>query len=174
MTTIYPVETNGRRIMEIYERFREDLKISTDRGLLDKELIWEFLARQSYWQRGVDMKKVEAAIQNSICFGVYRGKKQIAYTRVVTDFSIIAYVMDFFILEEFRGLGIGNWLIECVLAHPDLSRVKRWMLRTHHQHDLFAKFGFDVIDEPDTVMIRISDTSGYHPPQNGEGDAVGE
>ena len=85
--------------MEIYERFREDLTISTDRGLLDRDVIWEFLARESYWQRGIDRKKVEAAIENSICFGVYRGKRLLAFTRVLTDFSILAYVLDFFVLE---------------------------------------------------------------------------
>ena len=153
---------------EIYERFRDEYKISTDRGQLDVDLIWNFLSDEAYWSKGIKRHRIEKAILNSICFGVYHGKKQIGFARVITDHSILAYVLDMFIVEEYRNQGHGSWMIQCMLEHPDLKRVRRWMLRTHQQHDLFKKFGFEVFGEPQTVMSRIQNTKGYDPPEIGK------
>lgn len=150
---------------EIYERFREEFRISTDRGLLDVDLIWQFLSDEAYWSKGIKRARVKHAIDSSICFGMYLGKKQIGFSRVITDHSILAYVLDMFVIEEYRNQGLGSWMIQCMLEHPDLKRVKRWMLRTHQQHDLFRKFGFEVFGEPQTLMSRIQDERGYEPPE---------
>lgn len=152
---------------EIYERFRDEFKLSTDRGLLDVDLIWEFLSDEAYWSKGIKRSRIEKAINNSICFGVYHGKKQIGFARVISDYSILAYVLDMFIIEDYRSKGHGSWLIKCMMEHPDLKRVRRWMLRTHQQHGLFEKFGFEVFGEPQTVMTRIQDDRGYEPPEVG-------
>ncbi|MFH0882801.1 MAG: GNAT family N-acetyltransferase [bacterium] len=150
---------------EIYERFRDEFRISTDRGLLDIDLIWRFLSDEAYWSKGIKRSRIERAIRHSICFGLYQGKKQIGFSRVITDHSILAYVLDMFIIEEYRGKGHGSWMIQCMLEHPDLKRVRRWMLRTHQQHELFHKFGFEVFGEPQTIMSRIQDDRGYEPPE---------
>lgn len=151
---------------EIYERFHDEYQLSTDRGLLDVNLIHQFLSDEAYWSKGIKRKRIEKAIHNSICFGVYNGKKQIGFARVISDYSVLAYVLDMFIVEDYRGKGIGSWLIQCMLEHPQLKGVKRWMLRTHQQHNLFRKFGFEVFGEAQTVMAKIQDLRGYDPPED--------
>src|SRR5436309_5104418 len=45
-----------------------------------------------------------------------------SFARVVTDLATVGYVGDVFVLEPWRGRGLSRWLMECVLAHPDLQR----------------------------------------------------
>jgi len=167
---------SGKKPPEIYERFRDEYQISTDRGLLDMKLVWEFLSSEAWWSKGIPRHRVEQAIQNSICFGLYKGKKQIGFVRVLSDNSILAYVMDMFIVEEYRGQGLAEWLLQCMLEHPRIRRVKRIMLRTLHQRELFQKFGFEEFTEPQTVMSKIQDRRGYDPPEDPakDGDHIGK
>jgi GNAT superfamily N-acetyltransferase len=75
--------------------------------------------------------------------------------RVLSDNAVFAYLMDVFIHEEYRGRGLGQWLLESVMAHPDLRDVRRWMLATRDAHELYARFGFHPVDDPSLWMERI-------------------
>ncbi|RMH86197.1 MAG: N-acetyltransferase [Calditrichaeota bacterium] len=132
---------------------REGYLISTDPAKLDLDVIHGFITN-SYWARGRSREDVETAVHNSFCFGVYEGDRQIGFARVITDFAVLAYVADVFILEEYRGRGLGKWLMECVVNHPRLQRVKKWMLATRDAHGLYAKFGFHPPERPEIYMER--------------------
>ena len=64
---------------------------------------------------------VERSVENSLCFGLYRGDEQAGFARVTTDRATFAYLADVFVLEEHRGRGLGKWLMEVVLSHPELQ-----------------------------------------------------
>jgi N-acetylglutamate synthase-like GNAT family acetyltransferase len=61
---------------------------------------------------------------------------------VVTDLATYGYVTDVVIVEDRRGKGLGEWMVECILAHPDLQRLRRLALLTRDAPDLYARFGF--------------------------------
>ena len=127
-------------------------EISTDAARLDRALIHRFLHDDSYWAKGVPRDVVDRAIDNSICFGLYRGADQVGFARVVTDRAAIAYLADVFVLADHRGQGLGKRLIEAVMSHPDLQGLRRFFLGTADAHSLYERFGFRPLAEPGRMM----------------------
>jgi GNAT superfamily N-acetyltransferase len=132
---------------------RDGYLISTDASMLDLEVVHAYLSR-SYWAAGVPEDVVRRSIENSLCFGVYRGEEQAGFARVVTDRATFAYLADVFVLEEHRGQGIGKWLVEVILSHPDLQGLRRWMLATRDAHDLYRRYAFTELARPGIFMER--------------------
>ena len=115
--------------------------VSTDRGLLQLGVIHEHLAR-STWAAGIDEATVRNAVANSLNFGLYDGDRQIGYARFITDYTTFAYMADVFVTEEYRGQGLGRWLVECMLDYPGVERYRRLLLATTSAPWLYAKLGF--------------------------------
>jgi GNAT superfamily N-acetyltransferase len=130
---------------------REDYLISTDHALLDVEVIHNYL-RQSYWAADIPVEIVRRSIANSLCFGVYKNAGQIGFARIISDYATFAYLADVFILEPFRGQGLSKWLMEMIISHPQLQGLRKWMLATRDAHELYRKFGFTGIKNPDNCM----------------------
>jgi len=139
---------------QIIEAQRDRFTFSTDPARLDLDSILDFFTR-AYWTKGRPPERTKRAIENSLVFGVYEGVKQIGIARVVSDFSIFAYLCDVFIHEDYRALGLGKWLIETVMAYPDLQGVRRWTLVTRDAHGLYKQYGFDSLTNPDGWMEVI-------------------
>ncbi|HJQ70033.1 MAG TPA: GNAT family N-acetyltransferase [Blastocatellia bacterium] len=137
----------------INEWRREGYLISTDKRLMDVAVIHGYLTR-SYWAAGVPLDVVERSIEHSLAFGLYEGERQVGFARVITDRATFAYLADVFILEEFRGRGLGLWLIEAVMSHPDLQGLRRWMLVTRDAHGLYRKSGFADLKNPESIMEK--------------------
>jgi GNAT superfamily N-acetyltransferase len=133
--------------------WRDGYLISTDVSMLDLEVVHGYLSG-SYWAEGVPEDVVRRSIENSLCFGVYRGEEQAGFARVVTDRATFAYLADVFVLEEHRGQGIGKWLVEVILSHPDLQGLRRWMLATRDAHDLYRRYAFTELARPGIFMER--------------------
>ncbi len=125
--------------------------ISTDRGRLDLDVVHGFLT-ESYWAKGVPREVVARSIENSLCFGVYSGQKQVGFARVISDCATYAYIGDVLVLEAYRGQGLGKWLMECIRRHPRLQGLRRWSLVTHDAHELYAQFGFTPLKSPEKYM----------------------
>jgi GNAT superfamily N-acetyltransferase len=135
--------------------------ISTDRSKLDVDVIHGFLAR-SYWAEGIPRQTVMRSIDNSLCFGVYDNARQIGFARVISDFATYAYVADVFILEPYRGRGLGKELMASIMAHPDLQGLRRWSLGTRDAHGLYAQFGFKpVANTRARTVMEIVDPEIY-------------
>jgi GNAT superfamily N-acetyltransferase len=134
------------------ERTRGEYTLSTDPDRLDRELIHGFLSRDSYWSPGIPREMVERALDNSICFGVYRDREQAAFARAVTDRATFAYLADVFVVEAHRGRGLGVWIVECVLAHPELQGLRQFILGTADAHALYARFGWRALERPERFM----------------------
>src|SRR5262245_39192815 len=130
-----------------------DYTISTDPTLLDIEMIHGFLA-SSYWATGRSIETIQRSINNSLPFGVYKGRRQIGFARVITDFATLAWIADVFILDEFRGQGLSKWLMEVIITHPELQGFRRWILATKDANGLYEKFGFTGLKRPERWMER--------------------
>jgi GNAT superfamily N-acetyltransferase len=130
---------------------RGDFVISTDKRRIDLQAVHAFLIT-SYWARDVPLTTVERAIEHSMVFGLYHGTDQAGFARVITDRATFAYISDVFILEPYRGLGLGNWLIDVILGHPELQGLRRWLLATSDAHGLYAKSGFTPLNAPERFM----------------------
>ncbi len=134
--------------------------ISTDIAKLDYNIIHDFLSNCSYWAKGRSRETVEKSIRHSLCFGVYdKNHKQVGFARVVTDYAVFAWILDVFILEDFRGKELGIILIREIMNHPKLTGLQKWGLATDDAHSLYEKFGFTKITRPEIYMERIIETS---------------
>ena len=145
--------------MKPYEIRESSLLISDDPALLDRALIFDFLRNQSYWAREVTREIMDRSLDNSLCFGIYLGGKQIGFARVVTDFVTFAWLADVFIVEEQRGRGFSKKLVTAVLAHPRLQGLRRFMLGTRDAHGLYGQFGFKPLANPERFMEIRSESS---------------
>ena len=124
---------------------RDGYLITTDSARLDREAIWRFL-RTSYWSPGIAREQVDRAIENSMPFGLLGAAgEQAGFARVVTDRSRFAWLADVFVLGAHRGRGLGVWLVQTVLEHPDLAQA-RFVLGTKDAHGLYERFGFRAVD----------------------------
>jgi GNAT superfamily N-acetyltransferase len=126
-------------------------RITTDREQLDLDAIHAFLSR-SFWAEGIPRETVATSIANSLCFGLFDGANQVGFARVVTDRATYGYLCDVYVLETHRGLGLGKWLIEAVMAHPDLQGLRRFQLVTRDAHGLYSRHGFAAPAHPERVM----------------------
>jgi N-acetylglutamate synthase-like GNAT family acetyltransferase len=138
-----------------FEKAREYRKgeflVSTDRALIDLGVVHGFLTK-CYWAKGIPRDIVARSIENSLCFGVYAEGKQVGFARVISDYATYAYIGDVFLLELFRGRGLGKWLMECIMQHPRLQGLRRWSLVTSDAHGLYAQFGFEPLKKPQNYM----------------------
>jgi len=130
---------------------KDQFMVSTDRELIDLDVVYGFLTK-CYWALGIPRDVVARSIDNSLCFGVYAEGKQIGFARVISDYATYAYIGDVFVLESFRGHGLGKWLMECIMQHPRLQGLRRWSLVTHDAHGLYAQFGFEPLKKPQNYM----------------------
>ncbi|MBY0147220.1 GNAT family N-acetyltransferase [Neobacillus niacini] len=135
--------------------------LSTDKQYLDTDVIHHFLSVDSYWAKGITMEKVKKSIEkSSICFGMYEGDpakgeaKQIGFVRAVTDFVRFAWIMDVFVLPEYRGRGLSKWMMETMVEQSELKDVRKMMLCTYDAHGLYEQYGFQKLDDPEIFMQR--------------------
>ena len=130
--------------------------MSTDRSRLQFDIIQKFLAEDSYWAQNRTPEQTRTAIENSICFGLYLGDRQIGFARAVSDQATFAFLGDVFVLNEFRGLGLSKWLMESIVSYPDLQGLRRWVLATRDAHGLYEQFDFGPLRFPARWMERTA------------------
>jgi GNAT superfamily N-acetyltransferase len=133
---------------------RGDFEVSTDPARLDTGAIHAFLT-SSYWAKNIPLPLVERSLASSLCFGLYAGKRQIGLARVITDGATYGYLCDVYVLSDYRGQGLGRWLMECVMAHPDLAALRRFMLVTRDAHPLYRHVGFSELAQPERHMEKV-------------------
>lgn len=130
------------------------ITISTDKSKLQTEVIHQFLTK-TYWAKGRTLEAVKKSIEHCLCFGVYNNNRQIGFARVATDYTVFAYLMDVFILPEYRGNGYSKQLMKAIHEIPQLQSCKVWMLKTADAHELYKQFGYTELKHPDKVMERL-------------------
>jgi GNAT superfamily N-acetyltransferase len=136
------------------ELHKGEIVLSTDPSRLDLDAIYDFLSK-SYWARSRPRAMIEKSIRNSLCFGVYDGRSQIGFARAITDYAIFAYLADVYILEPYRGRGLGKWLIRSILECEELRGLRRWCLITQDAQPLYLECGFSQLPHPDQYMELV-------------------
>ena len=134
-----------------FEQHRGEYTVSSDPARMDLDAIHGYLSR-AYWCEGMPRTTLERAMRYSLCFGLFEGERQVGFVRVVTDYTTFAYVCDVFVLESHQGKGLGTWLMQCVMQHPDLQGLRRWQLITLDAHELYRKVGFTLVSKPERYM----------------------
>jgi GNAT superfamily N-acetyltransferase len=130
-----------------------EFTVSDDPARMDLDVVHGWLAT-AYWSEGIPREVVARAMAGSLCFGVFRGREQVAFARVITDRATFAYLADVFVLEAWRGRGLSKRLMDGIVAHPDLQGLRRWVLVTRDAHGLYAKYGFTPLPNPERWMLR--------------------
>ncbi len=143
-----------KRQIQHQQHRRGEFTVSTDPTKLDVRAVHAFLT-ESYWAEGIPLDVVERSMRNSLCFGLYEGKSQIGFARVISDFATYAYLADVYVLEKYRGQGLAKWLMECIQQHPELVGLRRWSLVTRDAHALYEQFGFTPLAKPEGYMERV-------------------
>jgi ribosomal protein S18 acetylase RimI-like enzyme len=137
------------------EDTRGDLLLSTDRSRIDIDAVLAMLSG-SHWAASMPRPRLERAIENSVCFGVYDSSgRQLGFARAVTDLTTYAYLTDVIVAESARGRGIGSWMVETVLVHPDLQGLRRIALWTRNARALYERFGFAPAEIPTSTYLEI-------------------
>ena len=127
--------------------------ISTDKSKLNLNAIHDFLNNHSYWAKGRSMETVQRSIENSLCFGLYNPEDElVGFARVVTDYAVFGYLMDVYVLEEYRKRGLGKQLMDSIMHHPDLQALQKFMLATNDAQGLYAQYGFKLTENADKIM----------------------
>lgn len=147
------VAAHGKTPSGVDEWRHHGYTVSTDRARIDMDRVYGFL-QDAYWSTGIPRDVLEAAHANSLCFGLYAPDgSQAGFCRVITDRATIGNLADVFVLPEHRGLGLGLWLVQCVVDHPELAGLRTWQLATSDAHGLYERFGWRPAD-PARVMVR--------------------
>lgn len=150
----YPDMTNGAH------------SVTADRQRIDVDAVHAFLTG-CFWATGISRELVAKSIEHSLCFGLFDNSAQVGFARVVTDYSTYAYLCDVYVLEEYRGKGLGKWMMEFVMKHPDLQGLRRFQLVTRDAHGLYSRFGFKTPTNPERHMeiFRPGSYSGKTSPE---------
>ena len=141
-----------------------EYEIDTDRRRLDLATIHRFLSKESYWASNRPLETTLTAIENSQCFGLYCGRQQVGFARVITDRATFAYIGDVFVVKEHRGKGLSKWLMKTIVEQPDLQGLRRWLLATRDAHGLYEKTGFGPLVYPDRWM-ELTTPDAYVQPE---------
>jgi 8-oxo-dGTP pyrophosphatase MutT (NUDIX family) len=136
------------------EEQRGDFLLSFDKDRLQIERIEYFIAELSYWAQGRPREVIETSIRHSDCLGIYRQGEQVAFARLVTDYATFAWLCDVFVDPDWRGHGLGKWLVETVTRHADRLGIHRSLLATRDAQGLYQDYGHFHLVDADKYMTR--------------------
>lgn len=119
-----------------------DFLISDDKSRLDIKKIYQLLSQVNWPDRRTE-ETIQTAIENSLCFGIYKDSLQIGFARCLTDYSVIYWLTDVIIDPEYRGMGLGKLFIKLITEHEKLSHLNG-LLATTNAHGFYTLFGFHI------------------------------
>jgi GNAT superfamily N-acetyltransferase len=115
----------------------------------------------TYWAKDIPFDICKRGFENSLSFGLYHDDMgQVGCARMITDRATFAYLGDVYIDPAQRGHGLGRWLMDVIMAHPELQGLRRIMLATSNMHPLYAQVGFTSLKKPE-IMMEITDPDIY-------------
>ncbi len=120
---------------------RDEFVICDERSSVDVELVAQWLA-QTHWGYRRPPTVVASLVEHSLCFSLLLDDRYIGFARVVTDRTVFSWLSDLFVCTEFRGRGLGEWLIDCIIQHPHVADTQV-VLQTSDAWGLYEKFGFE-------------------------------
>lgn len=126
--------------------------ISNDLEKMDTDALYKLLSK-SYWASDRSKEVIVKSMQHSLCFGLFDRGEQIGFARVITDNVVFAWVCDVIIHPNYRGKGLGKWLLSCMLEHPYLQ-VKTFGLFTKDAHKFYEQYNFKEVATMQRVIVN--------------------
>lgn len=126
--------------------------ITTDKDKIDIDLVHQFLTTESGWATGISRPVVEESLRNSLCFSIFQQDRMVGFCRIITDMATFGNLVDVFVVTDMRGKGISRLLMEEVMAHPVIKKLRRFTLSTSTAAGLYEKFGFTPLSKPENFM----------------------
>ena len=121
-------------------------ELDDDPDRIDREAVHAYLTR-SYWAEGRSREVQDTLIENAArVVGLYLDGEQVGFARAISDGHVQSYLADVYVLEEYRGRGLGVELVRFSVDEGPLAKTK-WYLHTRDAHELYRKFGFNEPDE---------------------------
>lgn len=128
-------------------------ELSLGPGRVDWERVQQWLA-SSYWTPGISLERVKRGAENSaLVVSVHGPEGQVGYARVISDRSRFAYLCDVWVEAAHRGRGLGRWMVQAALDHPDFATVN-WLLATVDAHGVYTELGFAPLKNPERWMTK--------------------
>ncbi len=114
--------------------------------------VTEMLSK-AFWSKNIKIDEIQKGASNSaLIIGVFFNNDQIAYSRVISDKTRFAYILDVYVDENYRKNGIGQLMINNILKHDYLKEVYQWLLITQDAHGVYSKSGFKPLGNPEKWM----------------------
>lgn len=120
---------------------KDEYSITDDQGTIDFETVFRLLS-QTYWAAHRPQEQIRKSFAHSLVLGVYHGERQVGMVRTVTDYATFSWICDVVIDPDYRGRGLGKWMIACLLEHPAIQGTNL-VLGTRDAHGLYTRFGFE-------------------------------
>jgi GNAT superfamily N-acetyltransferase len=136
------------------DRTTDDYEIDTDLARMDLGRVHQWLSTDAYWSPGRSRDVVGTAARNSLNLGAFTNDgQQVAYARVVTDHATFAWLCDVYVDRDHRGRGLGSSLVQAVVTTLRPLGLKRLLLATADAHEVYARFGFEPLPDPEKFMV---------------------
>ena len=120
----------------------DGLELDDDVERIDVAAVHRYLAEESYWARGRPYSDVEQLVREAArVVGLYDDGRQIGFCRAARCAPGLFYLADVYVLEAYRGRGLGAELVREMVDRGPLAK-RSWLLHTEDAHDLYRKFGF--------------------------------
>lgn len=139
----------------VVETGRGRYLLSSDKALIQAVVVHRFLSEDSYWASGITFPVVEAAIAGSWCVGIYHDDNQVGYARLITDYATFGYLADVFVLPGHRGQGLATAMMNYIMKQTFVEQLRSVMLSTQDAQDMYTRYGFRSLDNPQAVMKRL-------------------
>jgi GNAT superfamily N-acetyltransferase len=140
------------------------IELDDDPARVDVDAVHDYLSNEAYWAQGRPREVVERLVREaSRVVGLYDGGRQIGFTRAVSDGVSFVYLADVYVLEEYRGRGLGLELVRATIEGSPWTHLK-WLLHTRDAHPLYRKVGFGEPNERVMERIPPTQTSATHQP----------
>ena len=136
---------------------RDEFTIFDRRAKVDGPAVHGML-QETYWARNLSFADLKETIKRSLCFSVFHGELQVGYGRVMTDFTTYAVILDTVIHREYRGRGLGKWMVHCISNHPKIARLRQ-VLWTRDAKGFYARLGFSLPENQTFMAKGLGNTS---------------
>lgn len=144
-----------------------DYELSTDHARMQIDAIHRLLTN-SYWSANIRVDVLRSAIANSLVIGAFDQSdgQQIAFARVVTDYSTFAWLCDVIVQESWRGRGLGKAMVRALINNPRMQTLRRWALATKDAHTLYQGFGFVPVPAERWMEMRLPVSAWQETPKH--------
>ena len=120
----------------------DGFELDDDRDRVDIAAVHRYLAEESYWAKGRELADVELVVREAArVVGLYHDGSQIGFCRAARCAPGLFYLADVYVLDGYRGRGLGVELVREMIDEGPLAG-RKWLLHTEDAHDLYRRFGF--------------------------------